>query len=249
MGFMTAIKSLLGGSTPGMRNGKKAFFVDCARLCDEKTGRRLSPRDQLALLNALSKIHEEEGFDVAAIFEAERPLREVNNGEEYKGVVVYFADDSDKLIESALQLAKKGSYTLVTSGPSLESKATENRIPIFSSSTFRKAFLGSLTLSADRRRHHDRGDRGDHDDRRSRNGGRRDRRRGPRPENTNGVRGGPLPTDAPAPAPAEAAPEAPASTDAPAPAPADAAPATPAPAPAPEPAAPPAVRNLIDLVE
>ena len=244
MGFMTAIKSLLGGSTPGMRNGKKAFFVDCARLCDEKTGRRLSPRDQLALLNALSKIHEEEGFDIAAIFEAERPLREVNNGEEYKGVVVYFADDSDKLIESALQLAKKGSYTLVTSGPSLESKATESKIPIFSSSTFRKAFLGSLTLSADRRRHHD---RGDHDDRRSRNGGRRDRRRGPRPENTNGVRGGPLPADAPA--PAEAAPEAPASTDAPALAPANAAPETPAPAPAPEPAAPPAVRNLIDLVE
>lgn len=247
MGFMTAIKSLLGGSTPGMRNGKKAFFVDCARLCDEKTGRRLSPRDQLALLNALSKIHEEEGFDIAAIFEAERPLREVNNGEEYKGVVVYFADDSDKLIESALQLAKKGSYTLVTSGPSLESKATESKIPIFSSSTFRKAFLGSLTLSADRRRHHDRGDRGDHDDRRSRNGGRRDRRRGSRPENTNGVRGGPVPADAPAEAPAPVADFA-----APAPAPAadaPAAPAAPAPAPAPAPAASPAVRNLIDLVE
>ena len=150
MGFFDTIKGIFSASTPGMRNGKKAFFVDCARIADEKTGRRLSPRDQISLLNALARIHEEEGFDIAAIFESDRPLREVNNGEAYRDVVVYFAPDAETLITDALRLAQKGSYTLVTSGPSLESKATEAKLPLFSSSTFRKAFLANLTLGADR---------------------------------------------------------------------------------------------------
>lgn len=229
MGIFDAIKGMFGGAPTGMRNGRKAFFVDCARLGDEKTGRRLSPRDQVAILNALARIHEEEGFDMAAIFEAERPLREVEDGGEYKDVVVYFAEDAEKLIDRALTLAKKGSYTLVTSGPSLESKATEMRLPLFSSSTFRKAFLANLNLGGDR--HH----RRDRDDRGSRNGDRprHDRRR----NRCGGESAGGVPGEAvePAEAPAEAA------------APAEGNAASEA-APAASEAAP-AVRNLIDLVE
>ena len=232
MGIFDAIKGMFGGTNTGMRNGRKAFFVDCARLGDEKTGRRLSPRDQVAILNALARIHEEEGFDMAAIFEAERPLREVENGGEYKGVVVYFAADAEQLIADALSLAKKGSYTLVTSGPSLESKATEMRLPLFSSSTFRKAFLANLNLGGDRHHRRDRGgdDRGPRGDRQ-----RRDRRRNRHGgESTNGVPGEAVePAEAPV---ADAAPAA--GSDAPA-----------AAAPAAENTAAPAVRNLIDLVE
>jgi len=228
MGIFDAIKGMFGGASTGMRNGRKAFFVDCARLGDEKTGRRLSPRDQVAILNALARIHEEEGFDMAAIFEAERPLREVENGGEYKGVVVYFAADAETLIEDALRLAKKGSYTLVTSGPSLESKATEMRLPLFSSSTFRKAFLANLNLGGDRHHRRDRDDRGPRGGDRPRRDRRRNRHGG---ESSGGVPGEAVePTEA---APAEEA----------APAAADAAPA------AASEAAAPAVRNLIDLVE
>ena len=78
MGIFDAIKGMFGGAPTGMRNGRKAFFVDCARLGDEKTGRRLSPRDQVAILNALARIHEEEGFDMEE-FHGGAPCEEDDN--------------------------------------------------------------------------------------------------------------------------------------------------------------------------
>ncbi|MBQ9345355.1 MAG: hypothetical protein IJT88_09110 [Kiritimatiellae bacterium] len=246
MGFMTAIKSMFGGATSGMHNGKKAFFVDSARLNDEKTGRRLMPRDQIALLNALARIHEEEGFDIAAIFEAERPLREVDNGGDYHGVTVYFAADSETLIADALRLAKKGNYTLVTSGPSLESKAVEAKLPLFSSATFRKAFLANLVLGGDRRRHHDRDrdrgdDRGPRADRPQRSGR---HRRGARHGGGSGAPGGAMPA---ANGGADVMGQ-PSANDMPA-AGASGEPASAPGAAAPTPAVSASVRNLIDLVE
>ena len=147
MGILGKVMAIFGGGRGGSSEvSKKSFLVDGARLLDEKTGRKMSPREQLALLGALGRMAKQEGFTVEALFESDRPLREAEEGGVYQGVTVHYAETSEALVETALRLAKKSGATLVTSGPNLESKATEARVPLLSCSTFRKAFLQGFTL-------------------------------------------------------------------------------------------------------
>lgn len=145
MGIFDKVKAMFGVGGSG-RGASKSFLVDAGRLLDEKTGRRLSPREQLALLGALGRLAKQEEFEVAVLFESDRPLREAEEGAEYQGVTVYYAESSDELIEKALKLSKKGGRVLVTCGPNLESRATEAKVPLLSCSTFRKAFLQGFAI-------------------------------------------------------------------------------------------------------
>lgn len=173
---------LFGGKGSG-KSGVKSFLVDAARLQDEKTGRKLSPREQLQLLGALSKIQKLEGFKMAVVFESDRPLREAEEGGEYQGVMVYYAETSEELVEKSLKLAKKQGYTVVTSGPLLESRVTEAKLPILSSATFRKAFLQGFSFRGGE-------DRGRRDRRGGGGTGGGERRRGDRRRHGGGERRG-----------------------------------------------------------
>ena len=194
MGFMNAIKSLFSSSGDTAGKGSRTYVVDGARLVDEKTGRRMSPREQVQLLNALARVAKQESLDIQVVLENEKRLREVDEADQYNGIGVYFAPDSEQLVETALRLAKKGrNSVMVSSAPNLESKAMSAGYTVLCSATFRKAFLaGGIG-----------GGNGGNGGRDRRNGGRdRDRRRdrGGR-RNGNGNGGG---ADAPA---AAAAPE------------------------------------------
>jgi len=188
MSFMDKIKSMLfapvGGSA---KRNTRTYVVDGARLVDEKTGRRMAPRDQVQMLNALSRVAKQEGLEIQAVFESDRPLREVDHGKEFNGVKVFYAPDNEQLVALALKLAKSSGGALVSSGVTMESRATEAGIPVLCSSTFRKAFLQGGLPSGDRG---DRGDRGgDRGDRGGDRGG-RDRRRDRGPRRDRGDRGG-----------------------------------------------------------
>ena len=238
MSFMDAIKSLFAPAGGSVRRNTRTYVVDGARLVDEKTGRRMAPREQVQMLNALARVAKQESLTLVAVFESDRPLREVEHGGEYNGVKTYFAPDNEQLVALALKLCKGEGCALVSSGVTMESRATEAGIPVLCSSTFRKAFLQGGLPGGDRGDRGDRGgnggpgggDRGGRD--RDRRGG-RDRRR------DRGERGGNRPPreEAPGPAGGEASSEAPAAAE----------------AGNEEPAAPQednrAVRNLIDLVE
>lgn len=141
MTFIDTIKSLFASSDGSARRNGRLYVVDAARLVDEKTGRRMAPREQINLLNALSKVAKQEGLNIQAVFESDRPLREVENGGEYNGITVYFMPDSESLMAHILKLCRKTNGVLVSSGANLESRATEQGITVLSSSTFRKAFL------------------------------------------------------------------------------------------------------------
>jgi len=180
MTFIKTIKSLFS-STGG--SSSRTYVVDAARLVDEKTGRRMAPRDQVQMINALARVVKQEGLGIQVLFESDRPLREVEHGDELNGVKVFFAPDNEQLVALALKLCRKGGYSLVSSGVTMESRATEAGIPVLCSSTFRKAFLQGGMPSGDRggdrggdrRRNRDRGrDRGNRGNRggnRSRKGG------------------------------------------------------------------------------
>jgi len=183
MSFIKMIKSCFS-SSGGSSN--RTYVVDAARLVDEKTGRRMAPREQVQMLNALARVSKQEGLGILVVFESDRPLREVEHGGEFNGVKVFYAPDNEQLVALALKLCRKGGSALVSSGVTMESRATEAGIQVLCSSTFRKAFLqGGLPGGAqggdrggDRRRGRDRRrDRGDRGDRGNR-GGDRSRRGG-----------------------------------------------------------------------
>ena len=210
MSFMDAIKSLFAPAGGPARRNTRTYLVDVARLMDEKTGRRMAPREQVQMLNALSRVAKQEGLTIQAVFESDRALREVEHGGEFNGVKVYFAPDNEQLVALALKICKSAGCALVSSGVTMESRATEAGIPVLCSSTFRKAFLQGGLPGGDRgERGGDRGDRGG-DERRSgrdRRGG-RDRRR------DRGDRGGNRPPREEQPGQAgEASSEAPASSE------------------------------------
>ena len=165
MSFMDTIKSFFSpaGGTPS--GNSRMYVVDGARLVDEKTGRRMAPREQIQMLNALARVAKQENLEIQVVFESERPLREVDNGGEFNGLKVYFEADTEQLVATALKLCRKHGGMLVSSGVTMESRATEAGIPVLCSSTFRKAFLQGGMPGGDR------GDRGDRGGDRGGNGG------------------------------------------------------------------------------
>ncbi len=172
MSFMETIKSFFAPASGSARRNTRTYVVDGARLVDEKTGRRMAPRDQVQMLNALARVAKQEGLEIQAVFESDRPLREVEHGGEFNGVKVFFAPDNEQLVAMALKLCKSTGGALVSSGVTMESRATEAGISVLCSSTFRKAFLQGGLPGGERG---DRGgDRGGRDRRRDR-GPRRDR--------------------------------------------------------------------------
>ena len=219
MGFMNAIKSLFSSSDDSGAKGSRTYVVDGGRLMDEKTGRRMSPREQVQLLNALARVAKQENLDIQVVLESDKRLREVDEADQYNGIGVHFAKDSDELVETAMRLCKKGrNGVMVSSAPNLESKAMQAGFTVLCSATFRKAFLAGGIGGGN-------GGRGDRD-RRGNGGGRdRDRRR-----DRGGRRGGSGNGGDAAQTPAADAPKGD------------------APAEAAAPAANP-VSNLIDLVE
>ena len=218
MSFMDTIKSFFAPASGNARRNTRTYVVDGARLVDEKTGRRMAPRDQVQMLNALSRVAKQEGLEIQAVFESDRPLREVEHGGEFNGVKVFYAPDNEQLVAMALKLCKSNGGALVSSGVTMESRATEAGIPVLCSSTFRKAFLQGGMPGGDRgERGGDRGDRGGDERRgsRERRGGRDRRRdRGDRGGDRGGNGGGNRPPREEQPGQAgEASSEAPASSE------------------------------------
>jgi hypothetical protein len=160
MSILDKIKAFFTG---GSRSGK-LYIVDAAQLAGGDN-ERLGPRDQIQVLQHLSRFAEKENIGIQAVFEG-RALREVAHGENYGGIQVFFAENVANVQNLLLDLLKKGlrskQAVVVTSSRPVEERALSMGGSTMRPSTFRKAFENGGG---------DRGDRGRGDPRR------RDRRR------------------------------------------------------------------------
>jgi len=139
MSVLAKIVALWGSKSSSPR-GKRLYIIDAAHLFSSGRGSRLSPRDQIHVLQKLSKFAEKEGISVQAVFEG-RPLREVGHGEKFGGVTVFFAEKSGKLSDLVYDLFKKGrrrSAVVVTSNRDIEKKISGAGGATIRSATFRK---------------------------------------------------------------------------------------------------------------
>jgi hypothetical protein len=174
MSFFDTIKAWLAPSAG--RRVKRLYLVDAGRLMGAgSTGDRLSPREQVQILQQLSRFAEKEGICVQAFFEG-RALREVASGEDFGKVTVFFAEKAEALPGLILQCLRsglrRGEVMVVTSNASLEKDVVNSGGTTMRPSTFRKAIENGQGG----------GERGDRGDRGGRGPRRRPQGRGPRPQ-------------------------------------------------------------------
>ena len=164
MRIFNKIKAFFAGGS----RSDKLYIVDAAQLAGGGN-ERLGPRDQIQVLQHLSRFAEKENIGIQAVFEG-RALREVAHGENYGGIQVFFAENTIHVQNLLLDLLKKSlrskQVVVVTSSRPVEERALSMGGSIMRPSTFRKAFENGGG---------DRGERGRGDSRR-----RGDRRRSPR---------------------------------------------------------------------
>ena len=162
---------------------KRVYVVDATGMVDPRQrngGGQASPRDHFAVLRMLAQFVGREEIEIQAVFTG-RPLREAGEGQEFKGVRVFYAENSAsaqaRIKELIRKLAVHKDVVLLTADAALEREAGELGAVCMRLSTLRKSFEERDDRDRDRG---DRGDRGDHGDRDRGNRERGDRDRGNR---------------------------------------------------------------------
>lgn len=121
---------------------RSTVLVDGASLIDSSgDGRMIRPRDKVFILKRLAAFVEKEEISLTAVLPAP-PLREAGDGEQYRGVTVRYAADSENLGVIAKVLKKIGSRAkpvVITANREIEDRMAALGVPTMSPSTFKKA--------------------------------------------------------------------------------------------------------------
>ena len=164
----------------------RVYVVDATGMVDPRQrngGGQASPRDHFAILRMLAQFVGREEIEIQAVFTG-RPLREAGEGQEFKGVRVFYAENGAgalaRMKDLICKLAVRKDVVLLTADTTLEREAGELGAVCMRLSTLRKSF--DERDDRDRGRGN-RGDRGEHDDRERGNRERGNRERQRRPNN------------------------------------------------------------------
>lgn len=142
MSLIDTIRSMFSSGGGGNRSARRLYLVDGARILDEKAGGKLGPREQIQVLQQLSRFAAQEKVKITAVFEG-RPLREVDNGGEFNGVTVFFVEQAAGVQEQIVKLLRKqgaSAVVVVTANAALEKSVASQGGITLRASTFRKAF-------------------------------------------------------------------------------------------------------------
>lgn len=180
MSFLSRLFGKLAGGRATLTRPaeERVYIVDATGMVDQRQrngGGQASPRDHFAILRMLAQFAAREAIEIQAVFTG-RPLREAGEGQEFKGVRVFYAENcasaQAKMKELIRKLAARKDVVLMTADAALERSAVELGAVCMRLSTLRKGF--------EEHDDRDRGDRGDHGDRDRGNRDRGNRDRGDR---------------------------------------------------------------------
>lgn len=140
------IKGLFGGSETRavVDPALQLLVVDSAGMAEgQKKGSGLTPRGQIDILQALSRINKREKLEMKVVFIGE-PLRKVGHGERFDDVQVFFAEDENAYRGLVMEQVKAGqrgfTVTLITADADLEKRAEGMGVTTLRVSTFKKSF-------------------------------------------------------------------------------------------------------------
>ena len=177
---MSFLSQLFGKRAGGRKTltrpaAERVYVVDATGMVDPRQrngGGQASPRDHFAILRMLAQFAGREGIEIQAVFTG-RPLREAGEGQEFKGVRVFYAENGAsaqaRMKDLIRKLAVRKDVVLLTADAALEREAGELGAVCMRLSTLRRSF--------DERddRDRDRGDQGNHGEHGDRDRGNRDR--------------------------------------------------------------------------
>jgi len=126
-----------------VKGARSAYIVAGGDLNQElRARRRMAPREQLALLDRISRFARRENIKLFVVFES-RPLRKVPHGAEYRQIGVFYSEGRNRLADTIVglfqRLRRSTDVTVVTSDDQLEARIRRSGGKIMRSSTFRKA--------------------------------------------------------------------------------------------------------------
>jgi len=157
---------------------ERVYVVDATGMVNPRQrngGGQASPRDHFAILRMLAQFAGREEIKIQAVFTG-RPLREVGEGQEFKGVRVFYAENGAGALARMKDLIRKlvvrKDVVLLTADAALEREAGDMGAVCMRLSTLRKSF--DEHDNRDRGDQGNRGEHGDHD-RGNRERGNRDR--------------------------------------------------------------------------
>ncbi|MFT5121945.1 MAG: putative RNA-binding protein with PIN domain [Kiritimatiellia bacterium] len=143
MSIGVKLKTMFSGGAGSCDPTQQLVIVDGATLYDgRRNGAKLSPRDQIDILQALSNICNREKFVIQAVFEGE-PLRKVDHGEFFDEVKVLYAQEEVTTTDLVLELMTATTLKkviVVTANVALETQAAAKGATTLRSATFRKGF-------------------------------------------------------------------------------------------------------------
>ena len=143
MSLIQKISGIFGGDSAAGGHGNAVLIVDGTGLFDGKKGEKLSPRQQIDILQSMSRVNKNEEIEVEVVFEG-KPLRKVEHGGNFDDVTVFFSEDGSKVSDFIARQARNhgGSkpVTVVTGDTSLEEAIVKSGQTTLRPQTFRKAF-------------------------------------------------------------------------------------------------------------
>ena len=106
-----------------------------------------SPRDNFYVLKNLAFFAQREEVEAIAVFIG-RPLREAGNGDSFKGVTVYYAEDDKMLARKIRELAHSGrakkNALVITDDRQIEQEAAKSGAQCMRLTTFKKGMEGGF---------------------------------------------------------------------------------------------------------
>lgn len=156
---------------------QRVYVVDATGMVDprQRNGGQASPRDHFAILRMLAQFAGREGIEIQAVFTG-RALREAGDGQIFKGVRVFYAENGAgaqaKMKDLIHKLVAHKDVVLLTADNTLEREAGQLGAVCMRLATLRKSFD-----ERDDRDRNDQGNRGEHGERDRGNRDRGNRRR------------------------------------------------------------------------
>ena len=200
---MSLLSRIFGSRSRELIDSKQVCIVDTTGFIEKRyreANGMPSPRDNFFVLKNIAYFAQREGIEMIAVFIG-RPLREAGDGDSFKDVTVYYANDEKSLAQKISRLARSGparkEIVVVTDDRQIERDAIKDGVQCMRLSTFKRGMEGGFDHDRDRDRgDRDRGDR----DRGDRDRGARARDRQPR---QSSQRRAPAPESETQPAPSE----------------------------------------------
>lgn len=142
MSFLEKLNILRWFESAGS-DSRRLYIIDGDTVVSEKGGRsKLSPREQIDLLKALSRFAKKEGIAIFTVFSG-KELRKVEHKGMYGEVKVFFAGQPDDFKRVIMQLLKQNGrreeVMVITSDKNLEKAVMDSGGVTMRASTFKKA--------------------------------------------------------------------------------------------------------------